>query len=113
MMGYVLILHPWKSTSRLRHVVYAITEERGFVLTSPSLWWNPVPARGSGETQIDFTPEQLRLCQRKRLDFGRIDLIFLMEAGRRNAHYYGFLGLERPEEPEVLIRSAFPAIQAA
>ena len=111
-LGIGCLLFPWKMSSRLREVVYAVTDQRAIVLTSPKLFWNPVPANQSRTTQMDFTPEQIRQYQRKWRDFGRVDLIFAKEwrKGRRGGEwfYYGFLGLNNPSEAEHVIQVNYP-----
>lgn len=107
-IGIYCWLYPLMMGSRLSEVVYAITDQRGLVLTSPSTLWNPVPAQRLGDALIEFSPEQIRSFKRRRLDFGRTDLIFHQEWKRAHKGgqwwYYGFLGLAEPGEVEQVIR---------
>ncbi|MBX7105178.1 MAG: hypothetical protein K1X57_13940 [Gemmataceae bacterium] len=111
-IGIFCFLYPFRMASRLREVVYAITDRRAFVLTSPRLMWNPVPARELGEGSIEFTADQVRACVRKWRDFGRTDLILESRwegSGRsRSLKHYGLLGLDDPDEALQVIRENFP-----
>lgn len=111
-IGIACLLYPWKMRSRLREVVYALTDERAIVLTSPRWLWNPVPAANSGNRVMEFSPHQIRHFDRKWRDFGRTDLIFASEwrPGRRGGswHYFGFLGLDDVDEAERVIRKYYP-----
>jgi hypothetical protein len=107
-IGIGCFMYPLKMRSRLREVVYAVTDLRAIVLTSPKSFWNPVPARITGESSTLFTTDQMRQYQKKWRDFGRTDLIFVKEwrkASRGGSwHYFGFLGLDDPGEPERIIK---------
>ena len=109
-VGIYCLLAPLMVPRRLRKVVYAVTDQRGLVLTTTHSTWNPVPARTSGVPLIEFTLEQLQRGERKWWDFGRTDLVFDREWRRRNKgggywHYFGFLGLEDLVPAELAIRS--------
>lgn len=111
-LGVSCFLYPFKVSSRLRDVTYAITNERGIVLTSPKMFWNPVPARLTGASMTEFSPDQLRQYKKKWMDLGRTDIIILQEwrkSSRRGGEwwYFGFLGLEDPDEPERVIQKHF------
>lgn len=110
-IGVSMFLTPWMMGSRLREVVYAITDRRGILLTSPAWFWQPVPTRELGERQMDFTPQELLQGKRMRRGLTRVDLIFRSErrgsGKRRRTVRYGFLGLEHPEEAMNVIEAAF------
>jgi hypothetical protein len=110
-LGIVCFLYPFKMQSRLSEVVYILTDQRAIVLTSPKLFWNPVPAYRLGETTTEFSSEQVREYERKLRDFTRTDLIFCREwrKARRggNWHEFGFLGVSAPDQIEQLIRMHF------
>lgn len=111
-LGVGCFLYPFKLASRLREVVYILTDRRAVVLTSSAVFWNPVPALRWGETIIEFSPDQLRQYEKKWQDLGRTDLVFHKEwrkSRRRGGEwwYYGFLGLKNPDEPERLIQKYF------
>lgn len=116
LLGGALFFSPWMLMARLRHVVYAVTDRRGLVLTSRDWFWQPVPTRDLGDGVMVFAPEQLRGGVRKRRGISRVDLVFVSERrgsgkGRQTVHY-GFLGLERPEDALAEIAAAFPAAVA-
>lgn len=110
-LGIGCFLTPLKIKSRLRDVVYALTNHRALVLTSPYMLWNPVPTRETGEPLLEFSPDQIRQYEKKWRDFGRTDLIFLREwrgSGRgRSLGQYGFLGLADPDEPIGVIQAVY------
>lgn len=110
-LGIGCFLTPFKITLRLRDVVYALTDQRALVLTSPYLLWNPVPTRESGEPLLEFSPDQIRQYAKKWRDFGRTDVIFLSEwrgsGRRRTLCHFGFLGLEDPDEPIGVIQEYY------
>src|SRR5262245_40281751 len=113
-LGVYCFLYPLRMGSRLREVVYAVTDQRGLVLTSPRGWWNPVPALREGESQIEFSPDQLRGYKKKWRDVGRTDLILHKEWKRASRggggwRYFGFLGLDEPEEAERVIQQHYLA----
>jgi len=111
-MGVFCLRAAVLATRRLSEVVYAVTDQRGLVLTSANGWssLHPVPEKAGGGPLIEFTPDQLRRGQRKWRDFGRTDLVFDREwrkpqGGRGEWCYYGFLGLAELEAAEQAIRS--------
>lgn len=110
-LGIGCFLTPFKIHSRLTDVVYALTDQRALVLTSPYLLWNPVPARETGSVVIEFGPDQIRKYAKKWRDFGRTDVIFLSEwrgsGRRRTLCHFGFLGLEDPDEPIGVIKEYY------
>jgi hypothetical protein len=116
-IGVGLLLTPWMMGSRLREVVYAITDRRGILLTSPAWFWQPIPTLELGDRQMDFTPQELLHGKRMRRGVTRFDLIFRSERrgsgkGRTTVHY-GFLGLKHPEEAQNVIEATFRKDSAA
>lgn len=110
-LGIGCFMTPFKIKSRLRDVVYTLTDQRALVLTSPYLLWNPVPTRESGEPLLEFSPDQIRQHAKKWRDFGRTDVIFLSEwrgsGRRRTLCHFGFLGLDDPDEPIGVIQEYY------
>lgn len=112
LLGFSSFLSPWMLSWRLNEVVYAITDQRAFVLTSKSQIWNPVPAYKKGESIIEFSLDHLRHYQKQWRDFGRTDLIFHREWRKRirgggSWYYFGFFGLPNLEEPVQIIEQSF------